>query len=476
MSEDSNSDLTDNFEVIDPIQPIGSNSDWSTSSDSASISSDTDSFASFSDLGEDNSSMSSIKAVSTDRAATVVLPTYSGLPVGESYQDAGGHAVREMLTARAWVKRIDQAASAVGWNNKITAGQAVMAIPTGTPAFNWLEEQSGSNDPVTDWKVLKDEIIKEFAPPISNAERVNLVRSMVQKPGEKVHHYKYRIAQRFKEYAECAGEEWISDADDLFAGWTADRMKDAPVFLEAAMRHVLKSQFMTGLTDDNITEITSKKCKTMKDMLEVIKTKEESRFTTTQVHKSRNPVGLSNKVASVSNTTATEPSAQEDLLKRMVAECAAIMRQENKGTNNSGGRGNSGGKRKDKDLSGVTCFYCIKKGHYARDMCTAREEDRKKGIWRPTAFCPPMSVQDYKALSVEEKNKGKYLPQGAPAPPAGMMLPSMTSRVNATRGYATRQGIPPPFTQRDTSAYQSSFPPMQAQETDFVQYFGEQGN
>ena len=72
-----------------------------------------------------------------------------------------------MLTVRAWVKRIDQAASAVGWNNKITAGQAVMAIPTGTPAFNWLEENSDSQNPVTDWKVLKEEIIKEFAPPIS---------------------------------------------------------------------------------------------------------------------------------------------------------------------------------------------------------------------------------------------------------------------------------------------------------------------
>ena len=63
------------------------------------------------------------------------------------------------------------------------------------------------------------------------------------------------------------------------------------------------------------------------------------------------------------------------------------------------------GKKKNKKIEGVTCFYWIKPGRYA-SSCSARD-DRGKGKWRPTIRCAVMSETDFYRLSEDEKNKGK---------------------------------------------------------------------
>ena len=91
-------------------------------------------------------------------------------------------------------------------------------------------------------------------------------------------------------------------------------------------------------------------------------------------------------------------------------------------------------RKKKKDSSDLPCFYCLKKENHIANECKRREEDRAKGIWRPTVRCPPMKEEEFKKLSRDEKNEGREI----------LRTQSQTNHQQKEVGSISRGGTPAP--------------------------------
>ena len=181
----------------------------------------------------------------------------------------------------------------------------------------------------------------------------------------------------------------------------------------------MRTLFLGGLRENLLVEIIKSRVTTLDDMCTVAEKIEEASAQSTK--------GNTARVAAVE----VEEEQQEELSSSTVQAIIAAMSEKFVTKKDKEKSSKPSGKKKNKKIEGVTCFYCIKPGHYA-SSCSARRDDRAKGKWRPTIRCNVMSEQEFYRLSEDEKNRGKYLSQaeaGQTAHSAGVTVAKPT--VNA---------------------------------------------
>ena len=187
-------------------------------------------------------------------------------------------------------------------------------------------------------------------------------------------------------------DKFLKDLPKEFSTWSTDKdaVRTRTAIISKVTKYYSRAFFLAGLRDEVLAQVT---IEGTEDFDEVV------------VHAQRTELALQlkEKSAQVSavSSKAFKDAVQEEVSRQLKEATGAV----------SAAQGQSkapANKDKQRDISKVTCFYCGQKAHYA-SACARRQDDRDKGVWRPTAQCPRMTREQFNALSAEDKNRGVKL-------------------------------------------------------------------
>lgn len=348
-----------------PLEPIveGEDSESDTSTDSSSS-------------DEDDIMAAAEPAVNLVKSQ-FQIPKYSGRVKGSVFQGETSQ-LTELYTIQEWCRRVNTVKSAAGWGDDKTADFAKLAIIQNEPAGIWLQVKQEADDPaLNNWDNLSKEMIKEFRVWTSANDKVDILRSFVQKKGELSHQFLNRVRLGYQRFLE--------DLDDVIPipnGETEPQKARRLEIVRAVSEYHLKSFFCLGLHDDLLAEITKSNVTTLEAMANSARTTEQAllqqrkRHTIAEVRQRDEPEGA--------------VSAQDQ------AAIAAILR---KFRPNNGNNNNTGAKKKNNNSAkktGVKCYFCGIANHYANE-CNKRKADRAAGNYRAAIGDAPMTKAQFEA-------------------------------------------------------------------------------
>ena len=318
----------------------------------------------------------------------VNLNPYTGMPVGTQ---VGG--AKEDFTVESWCKRVEMVSASAGWTTRQAAFNAALALAPNSPAERWYSYAS-KGGALDTWENFKRGIVKEFAPPATVLDKVNMFKSMKQAKGERAADFANKLHLKFETFEEGLEHLWLKAA---YADEATDqKMKDRRVLVVKEVLAYLKMiMFAAGLPDASITEITKAKADSLDGMLEICRLAEAAQAATAQ--KSKPVAGMS------AEPDASEGAASKDEVMQMIA---AFMSKEGKPKKQGGAQG------RQKDFSKATCFYCNKVGHIS-PACPVKKEDRGKGVYKVCSRDQGMTKEQWDALPKDRKTwKGRQEQQG----------------------------------------------------------------
>ena len=348
------------------------------------------------------------------------LPRYSGHPKGHSFPGPGGVTTEELFDAESWVKRVTIIAESAGWSDKVKARSAVLAFIPSSPIDNWfqvVEEETPTGLDINSWKSLSAGIIKVFSPQLTFTDRAAMLRTMKQKPQERAQDYLNRMKLSFRRFSK--GLEPLHEAayadlteNDKLAKETGENIA------QITLDYILQSLFLAGMQETLLIEVTkSPDASTIEKITEVAQRVELANRQLSEVKKQ----------PTIGAVTANSDLVPKSQVAAMIQQALAAQNGNATGPVAAAGPGASAAgnrpskKDKSRDSSKIWCHHCGVQGHYC-NTCTTRQAERAQGKYRATILCPFITKEQWDRLSRDEKQRGKYMVPGAPAPPAGLHL------------------------------------------------------
>ena len=323
--------------------------------------------------------------VNISMASVNLLPRYSGYPVGTSFQSGSGQYT-EIFEPMEWLREVKKIAAAAGWTDKVTVGNVQVAMFPKSPVADWFELGVQVGISMDSWAQFQIEFKKEYEGEVDVATTATILKNMKMRKTERASAFLNRVKL---EYGRLAGS-MILPADLQSADQTVNDYKDR--LLSVVGDHLCRAFFVAGIREELLSAVTRSGAADLPSIVKSCAIEEKIR---TQNHA---------KIAVIE--VEEEEEDLRSVVKTLSQTVAAIK---------GGSGGNGSGENKSKKGKGKKpwCFYCLKQGHLSSG-CTLRREDREvHDKWRPCVKDPPMSKQDYDALSREEKNRGKeYCPGG----------------------------------------------------------------
>ena len=315
--------------------------------------------------------------MATANRPVVSLSPYTGHPAGSQV-----NGVREDFTPESWCKRIEMVSASAGWSTKQTAFNAALALAPNSPAERWYNYASTGNALET-WASFKAGLIKEFAPPATVLEKVNMFKSMKLGKGERAADFANKLHLKFEKFEDGLEHLWAAAGYSDEA--TDDDLKKRREKVVKDILNYLKTiMFAAGLPDALITEITKAKADNLEQMLEICRLSEAAQAATTQ------------KPKTIASLNTEEGGAEGTSKEEIMQMIAAFMKADVKPGKQQKAQG------KQRDLSKATCYYCFKTGHIS-PACPVKKEDREKGKFRLSTKDQPMSKEQWDALPKEKK-------------------------------------------------------------------------
>ena len=364
---------------------------------------DTDSESTDSESTDSDSSEDPAIAIMSGKQLHVVLPRFSGVEIGQTYQAPEGR-VTEVYGVKEFLKRCEQLGKAADWKLPNLLDNVVLQLPPGTPAADWwtmMEEK------IKTWEDFKAELIARFHKVMTPSERVALLNLFKQGRGEPTVAYLTRLTNRFGKYTEGIEEAWKAPE---FAGYEQQRLTDMVRGAEIAMNFFLVDLFRAGMRPDIRHEVVKFNCEDTSAMLKIAASCEQAADAV-----KGSPPDKQN-VAAVDTAPNQQSRGKEkkekekdgDFDARVDAKVAAAIAKYI-GNDKKGEDERKQKEKKQKDRPRETkCYYCQRKGHFAND-CEDRRAHRASGIWRPVISDEPLTMDQYLQLSSEERSKGKNL-------------------------------------------------------------------
>ena len=346
------------------------------------------------------------------QASSKIHP-YSGRDVGTRFAGPAGPIV-EVMTASVWLSQVERVAAAAAWEEDVKLAQAMLALAPLQPAATWLQLQEQLGTAPTTWDDFKRRLKAEFTCSVDTAQRAEILKSFTQGKEEKVNEFFNRLS--------LGMEQLVSGL--VLTPLTAGQAPAQPLVNKAVKEfkeYFLATFFLMGLREPMLTDVTKSGKSSLADMLAVAKRCENALIQ--QRHNQR-------AVSAVEPAGAAGGQAQSaQSLQAMIEQTVKKVMGMSKPGDVAAASATST-KNKNRPLEEVTCFYCLKKGHYATN-CEDRKKDRDAGRWRPTIRDAPMSKEEWNALPTSEKNKGRNAGKASGAAPA-----APTSAVTPGRSFS----------------------------------------
>ena len=333
--------------------------------------------------GQDLGTAAPVDVIMATNRPIVSLNGYTGYPLGT--QGQGG--AREDFTAENWCRRVEMVAASAQWNDEQAASHAALALVPNSPAERWYTYAS-QNGGLDTWAKFKTGLIKEFSPPETVIDKVNMFKSLKMGKNERATDFANKLHLKFEKFEKDLDHLWTQPAFADEAG--SAPLKDRRIeVVKEVMGYLKMIMFAAGLPDNLITEVTKAKSDTLTKMLEVCKLSESAQAATAQ--KPRTVAGMTTEEEQV-------PATKEEIMKMITAAMKGEAPKKAKGDKQG----------KQKDFSKATCYYCGKTGHIS-PACPGKKEDRQRGIYRVCAKDPPLTKEQWEALPKEQKTfKGKH--------------------------------------------------------------------
>ena len=333
----------------------------------------------------------------------ITLDTYSG----HAQNMAPNRGPVEPYTASEWLKRLNKVGKSCGWTDEMKASNASLALAPGSPAHVWYQ-LNNEDESLEDWDAFQKKLKEEFDPEESPMARMGLLRTIRFRNGDTVQHYENSMNLNFSRFSKGLDDSWVKPK---FAG-ARDCCKAHRKEVQAEIMDYMKQGlFLNGLPEEMVGRVAETKANTLKDMSEAAKDVEKSVAAKSTVR--------SHRISALQEGEKEDPEPPEgNKLQEGLDKILAFMeKKDTPGSKSSGGtnandqKGGENGKKKrrDRDLSKVGCYYCLQYSGHLSNGCSRRDDDRKKGIWRPTVRDKPMREEEYYKLPSEIKLKGKQI-------------------------------------------------------------------
>ena len=316
----------------------------------------------------------------------VSLPDYSGLKIGSKYVGRDGKESSEIFDADDWIFLVETTFESAGYEEDKWVKTARVKLVPQTPAFMW----SRIAGEFKKWEHFREAFLDQFATKESAIEKVNLLKSFKQRGKEPVSQYLNRLTLNHTKF--------LKDMPKEFTGWST---VDAVVLernkvISRVTGYYARAFFIAGLRDEILAQVTIEGTENFDEVVLAAQRTEMA-------------LQLKEKAAAISTVNSKDfKQAVQEEVQRQLRESSGTSGTVSATQAQGQGQSRAGkdkGEKKFRDPATVTCFYCGQKAHYAT-ACAQRQDDRDKGIYRPTVQCPKMTREQFNNLSSEEKNRG----------------------------------------------------------------------
>lgn len=416
------------------------------------------------------------------------IAKYSGHAKGTSW-NAGEKRMKEMFAAQEWVDNFQLVKSGSGWTDAAAANTALLSLEPGSPADLWAKVLQEKEPKVLEkWSTLSAKLVEFFGRAVTNADRAKTLRALKQGANERTKDYFNRVFLSFKVFRKGLNGLLAEDSDRFGAPGSDKRtiVEDAANF---ALDYVFESLFMCGLKEELVVEIITKAVTKVEEMVAIAEKRE---YASQFISDNKSVVKIS---AIEASTNAAPPSAPPteisaaDQTKLILSEVLREIRGQHSvaaasSSNDSSSKQSTRAKKsKDRDATNVFCHFCGVRGHYSSD-CPDRARERAAGKWRATVHCSKhYSKEQWRSMPQHEKERGKYMVPGAPAPPPGLTLTCMfnpngtgsavpvgrSANITYAGATANAHAPPPPF------SHGAIYDPV-SEESRFAAFYNAQGN
>ena len=314
----------------------------------------------------------------------VSLPDYSGLKIGSKYVGRDGKESSEVFDADDWIFLVESTFEAAGYEEDKWVKTARVKLVPQTPAFMWSRVAGEFKK----WSDFREAFLDQFATKESAIEKVNLLKSFKQRGKEPVQQYLNRLTLNHSKF--------LKDLPKEFEGWSEDKaiLKERHKVITRVTQYYSRAFFLAGLRDEILAQCTIGGTENFDEVV-------------LSAQRTEMALHLKEKTAAMSalNSNDFKKAVQEEVQRQLRESSTSSGTVSAAQAQGQGRNGKDKGDKKFRDPATVTCFYCGQKAHYAT-TCSQRQDDRDKGIYRPTVQCPKMTREQFNSLSAEDKNRG----------------------------------------------------------------------